>query len=79
MFDCGQIGHAQERVRFGESGVKRMSAYEGKADVRELPSGCLLIARSGHLVAQFPLDCPMLWIGCQKARLTDFEVDPVQH
>ncbi len=25
-----------------------MSAFGGKADVRELPSGCLLIARSGH-------------------------------
>ena len=26
-----------------------MSAFGGKADVRELPSVCLLIARSGHL------------------------------
>ncbi len=26
----------------------RMSVFGGKADVRELPSGCLLIARSGH-------------------------------
>ncbi len=26
----------------------RMSAFGGKADVRELPSECLLIARSGH-------------------------------
>ncbi len=25
-----------------------MSAFGGKADVRELPSECLLIARSGH-------------------------------
>ncbi len=25
-----------------------MSALGGKADVRELPSGCLLIAKSGH-------------------------------
>ncbi len=25
-----------------------MSAFGGKADVRELPSGCPLIARSGH-------------------------------
>ncbi len=25
-----------------------MSAFGGKADVRELPSGCLLIAISGH-------------------------------
>ncbi len=27
-----------------------MSAFGGKADVREQPSECLLIARSGHLV-----------------------------
>ncbi len=25
-----------------------MSAYGGEADVRELPSGCPLIAKSGH-------------------------------
>ncbi len=29
-------------------GTARMSAFGGKADVRELPFVCLLIARSGH-------------------------------
>ncbi len=32
----------------------RMSALGGKADVRELPSGCPLIAKSGHSSIQLP-------------------------
>ncbi len=31
----------------------RMSAFGGKADVHELPSGCLLIAKSGHWALWF--------------------------
>ncbi len=35
----------------------RMSAFGGKADVRKLPSGCLLIATSGHSTV-----IPTAWI-----------------
>ncbi len=42
-----------------------MSAFGGKADVRELPSGCLLIAKSGHWA---PLPTPPVESGPQRIR-----------
>ena len=65
VFDCGQIGHAQGRVRFGESGVKRMSAFGGRADIRSTVLKSPLIARSGHLASR-PFRAPKLSLRKQK-------------
>ncbi len=61
-----------------------MSAIGGKADVRELPSGCLLIARSGHAVpinqqSAIPseascrgVDCEKLWLPAQVQKFSSW-------
>ncbi len=49
----GLSGHSMSAFRDRQIFPPVMSAFGGKADVRELPAVCPLIARSGHSICQF--------------------------